>query len=70
MENGKVAMNGKSVLVTGDKGYIGTVLCERLSALGATIYGIDTGYYADNLIAPTFEPVSYTHLTLPTIYSV
>lgn len=78
MENGKVAMNGKSVLVTGDKGYIGTVLCERLFALGATIYGIDTGYYADNLIAPAFEQYqslkkdirALTHSDLPAVNAI
>ena len=31
-------------------------------------YGIDEGWVYFK--APEFEPVSYTHLTLPTIYSV
>lgn len=43
------------VLVTGDKGYIGSVLTERLHLLGYEVYGIDTCYYEENLIAPAFN---------------
>lgn len=45
----------KSVLVTGDKGYIGSVLTRRLAELDYKIFGLDSGYYANQAIAPTFE---------------
>ncbi|RJQ48199.1 MAG: NAD(P)-dependent oxidoreductase [Gammaproteobacteria bacterium] len=35
-----------NVLVTGNKGYIGPVLCEMLMQNGHTVIGYDTGYYA------------------------
>ena len=43
------------ILVTGDKGYIGSVLTERLCGLGYDVFGLDNCYYADNLIAPAFD---------------
>ena len=36
-----------TVLVTGDKGYIGSVLTDRLIERGHAVRGLDTGYYAD-----------------------
>ena len=45
------------LLVTGDRGYIGSVLVELLLRNGYEVVGLDSGYFA---------PVSYTHLTLPT----
>lgn len=48
-------MTLKSVLVTGDKGYIGSVLTERLAQLDYQIFGLDTGFYEAQTIAPTFE---------------
>jgi len=38
------------VLVTGDKGYIGSVLTGILMDRGYAVTGLDTGYYADCLI--------------------
>jgi len=35
------------VLVTGNKGYIGAVLCKRLVEEGFDIAGLDTGFYED-----------------------
>lgn len=35
-----------NVLITGNRGYIGPVLCELLTRKGHTITGYDTGYYA------------------------
>ena len=39
-----------TVLVTGDKGYIGSVLTTLLMERGYSVTGLDTGYYADCLI--------------------
>ena len=44
------------VLVTGNKGYIGTVLAEILRERGYDVVGYDTGYYADNNLAPVNDP--------------
>ena len=35
----------KKILVTGDQGYIGSVLCQRLEKEGFLVIGLDTGYY-------------------------
>ncbi|MEW9797556.1 NAD-dependent epimerase/dehydratase family protein [Alteromonas sp. CYL-A6] len=48
-------MTFKSVMVTGDKGYIGSVLTSRLAERDYKITGFDTGYYAAQAIAPTFD---------------
>ena len=45
----------QKVLVTGDKGYIGSILTKRLDALDYKVAGLDIGYYKDNLIAPEFD---------------
>ena len=37
----------KSILVTGNAGYIGSVLVQRLVALGYNVTGLDTFYYDD-----------------------
>jgi len=39
-----------TILVTGDKGYIGSVLTTLLLERGYSVAGLDTGYYADCLI--------------------
>jgi nucleoside-diphosphate-sugar epimerase len=45
-----MATDIRTVLVTGDKGYIGSVLTGVLLARGFRVRGLDTGYYADCLI--------------------
>lgn len=50
-----------TVLVTGDKGYIGSVLTGELAARGWTVVGLDTGYYADCLVEPA--PSSYRSIS-------
>lgn len=40
------------MLVTGDQGYIGTVLTETLQGRGYDVVGLDCGYYADCLLYP------------------
>ena len=45
----------QKVLVTGNKGYIGSILTQRLKELGFDVIGLDICYYADNLIAPEFD---------------
>jgi nucleoside-diphosphate-sugar epimerase len=44
------------VLVTGDQGYIGTVLASILLELGYDVVGLDTGYFADCLLHPITLP--------------
>ncbi|MBT5640464.1 MAG: SDR family oxidoreductase [Rhodobiaceae bacterium] len=38
------------ILVTGDRGYIGSVLVETLLTKGYEVVGFDSGYFADNLV--------------------
>jgi nucleoside-diphosphate-sugar epimerase len=40
------------ILVTGDRGYVGTVLAEVLGQRGYEVVGFDTGYYVDCLLEP------------------
>ena len=48
----------------------GTELLEYVAAHGYTLV-VDDFHYVDRLVQKSLaEPVSYTHLTLPTIYSV
>jgi nucleoside-diphosphate-sugar epimerase len=48
------------VLVTGDQGYIGTVLTETLLARGYDVVGLDNGYFAECLLHPV--EASYRHI--------
>ena len=48
------------VLVTGDKGYIGSVLTAALAERGYRIIGFDTAYYADCFLEPA--PAAYTSI--------
>lgn len=52
-------MTTRRVLVTGDKGYIGSVLTGSLIDRGYAVTGLDAGYYADCLLEP--QPV-YTSI--------
>ena len=38
------------LLVTGDRGYIGSVLAELLMKKGYEVVGLDSGYFAENLV--------------------
>ena len=38
------------ILVTGDRGYIGTVLCGELLSQGYEVIGFDSGYFGENLL--------------------
>lgn len=38
------------VLVTGNLGYVGTVLAQRLLAMGHQVQGLDVGYFADCIV--------------------
>ena len=65
-------------IIPGDPGGIGPELIAKLLADGQTQQNADILLIGDgHLFAQgmdqagvSFEPVSYTHLTLPTIYSV
>ena len=71
------------ILITGGAGFLGSHLCERLVAEGHDVICLDNFFTSQKtnvqhlLGEPNFEilrhditSVSYTHLTLPTIYSV
>ena len=45
------------VLVTGNLGYIGTVLVPYLAGRGHEVRGLDAGYFADCLLEPADAPV-------------
>ena len=40
------------ILVTGNEGYLGTVLVTRLLAAGHEVFGLDVGYFAPCLLGP------------------
>ena len=42
------------ILITGDKGYIGSVLSLYLHSNGYEVYGVDTGFYEDNTLTNPF----------------
>jgi nucleoside-diphosphate-sugar epimerase len=43
------------VLVTGNQGYVGTVMTPLLAAAGHEVWGLDTGFYEDCLLGPAGE---------------
>ena len=49
-----------NVLVTGNKGYIGSVLVKLLTDLGYNIRGYDIGYFEDCILYPSYE--NYVHI--------
>lgn len=51
----------RSVLVTGDRGYIGSVLVEVLAERGVRVVGYDTGYFADCVLEAPYE--TYPRIT-------
>ena len=63
------------ILITGGAGFIGSAVIRHiLSNTQDSVTNVDALTYAGNLEslsnADESEPVSYTHLTLPTICSV
>lgn len=47
--------SSQTILVTGDRGYIGSVLTQELRRKSYQVRGYDTGYYADCLLFPAAE---------------
>ena len=60
--------NMKNVLITGGAGFIGSNLAVKLIEKGYKVTVLDN--LSKQIHGDNPEPVSYTHLTLPTIYSV
>ena len=58
----------KKALITGVTGQDGAYLAEFLLGKGYEVHGIKRR--ASSFNTARVDPVSYTHLTLPTIYSV
>ena len=55
-------MSYGKILVTGDRGYVGSVLVPVLLKRGYPVVGLDIGYFADCLLHP--EKVSYPRHTI------
>ncbi|AKS30609.1 NAD-dependent epimerase/dehydratase family protein [Mycolicibacterium goodii] len=45
------------ILVTGDRGYLGSVMVPVLQAAGHDVVGLDTGFFADCTLGPAPEPI-------------
>jgi nucleoside-diphosphate-sugar epimerase len=54
-------MRCKNILVTGDRGYIGSVLAPLLISRGYQVTGLDIGYFTDCLLHP--ETIKYNSIT-------
>ena len=52
--------SAKRILVTGDQGYVGTVLVDVLMRRGYDVVGLDTGYFADCVVDRT--PAQYSRI--------
>ena len=65
-------LKGKTALVTGASSGLGYAVAELLVSAGAKVFGLcrHTSAVPEGVTAIACDPVSYTHLTLPTIYSV
>tara|TARA_B100000315_G_C14499527_1_gene551654 strand:- start:49 stop:1110 length:1062 start_codon:yes stop_codon:yes gene_type:complete len=55
--------NTKNVLVTGNSGYIGSVLTPILLDLGYSVTGYDTGFYGDECLLSKNEPPEFKQIT-------
>ena len=51
------------ILVTGDRGYIGSVLVSILQKKGYSVVGLDSGFFNNNLLE-SFN-IKYTKITTP-----
>ena len=60
----------RTYIVTGAAGGIGEAYARGLAAEGANVVIADLNDEAGEKVAADIGAVSYTHLTLPTIYSV
>ena len=47
------------VLLTGDRGYIGSVLSEYLVRKKYEVIGVDTGYFEENFLIKPFQSYKY-----------
>ena len=63
-------MGKKNVLICGATGYIGLQLTKLLCTHKKISIKYLCGSTSVGKKIDSYEPVSYTHLTLPTIYSV
>ena len=61
-------LNNKTALITGASKGIGKAIAQSMAKEGCNL--VITARSEDKLSEVKTEPVSYTHLTLPTIYSV
>ena len=66
----KPSLGGKVCLVAGATRAAGRGIAVQLGAAGATVYVTGRSTHAQRSEMDRPETVSYTHLTLPTIYSV
>jgi nucleoside-diphosphate-sugar epimerase len=55
-------MNYGSILITGDRGYVGSVMGPYLQSSGYSVVGLDAGYFSNCLLYP--DSVSYPQFTL------
>ncbi len=55
-------MINSRILLTGDRGYIGSVLGPTLAAAGADLVGLDRGFFADCLLCP--DPARHRRIDL------
>lgn len=57
------------VLVTGNLGYIGTVLTESLVNNGHEVTGLDSGFFADCILSPIRNPIKTKNIDVRNIVS-
>ena len=58
------------VLVTGNLGYIGTVLTPYLEARGQEVRGLDVGYFEDCMLEEVSGPADQLHRDIRDVESV